>query len=344
MDLRTYGATGVTVSKYCLGAMMFGEMGNPDPDECAAMVNTALDAGINFIDTADAYSMGESERILGKALGNRRDEVVLATKAFIPMSKDPNHQGGSRRWLMRTVEDSLRRLDTDHIDLFQLHRRDTRLDLDESLGALDQLVRDGKILYAGMSATPAEWIVEARHISDQRGHVRVRSEQCVYSLFSRDVERAILPACERLGIGVMTYSPLNGGWLTGKYRHGLEVPDDARAVRMSHNAARWDRSRIQTQAKLDLVEKLLEIAETAGIPLSHLATAWAAEHPAVSSVIIGPRTPAQLDDALASATVRLDESTLDALDELLPPGIDIDAVDMTRPEPHMAPHARRRRR
>ncbi|MEQ8839589.1 MAG: aldo/keto reductase [Acidimicrobiales bacterium] len=344
MDQRTFGATGVSVSKYCLGAMMFGAMGNTDHDECVAMVHTALDGGINFIDTADAYSMGESEEIVGRALKGRRDEVVLATKAFIPMSKDPNHQGGSRRWLVRAVEDSLRRLDTDHIDLFQLHRRDTRLDLDESLGTLDDLVRQGKILYAGMSATPAEWIVEARHISDRRGHVRVRSEQCLYSLFNRDVERAVLPTCERLGVGVMTYSPLNGGWLTGKYRHDVDVPDDARAVRMAHNAARWDRSRTQTRAKLDLVEELLSIAEDAGLPLSHMAHAWVAEHPAVSSVIIGPRTPAQLDDALASASVRLDESVLDALDELLPPGLDIDVVDTNRPEPHMASHARRRRR
>jgi aryl-alcohol dehydrogenase (NADP+) len=342
METRTFGATGVTVSKYCLGTMMFGAMGNTDHDECVAMVHTALDAGINFVDTADAYSMGESEQVLAKALAGRRDEVVLATKAFIPMSADPNHFGGSRRWLMTAVEDSLRRLGTDRIDLFQLHRRDARVDLDESLGALDQLVRDGKILYAGMSATPAEWIVEARHISDQRGHVRVRSEQCLYNLFNRDVERSVLPTCERLGVGVMTYAPLNGGWLTGKYRHDQEVPDDARAVRMRHNAARWDRDRPQTQHKLDLVERLLAIADEAGIPLSHLATAWAAEHPAVSSVIIGPRTPEQLDDALASAEVRLDTATLDALDELLPPGRDIDTVDTNRPEPHMEPAARRR--
>lgn len=345
MEMRTFGATGVTVSKYCLGTMMFGAMGNTDHDECVSMVHRALDAGINFVDTADAYSAGESEEVLGRALAGRRDDVVLATKAFIPMSADPNHMGGSRRWLVRAVEDSLRRLDTDHIDLFQLHRRDARLDLDESLGALDQLVRDGKILYAGMSATPAEWIVEARHISDQRGHVRVRSEQCLYNLFNRDVERSVLPACERLGVGVMTYAPLNGGWLTGKYRHGQDVPDDARAVRMgTHNAARWDRSRVQTRTKLDLVEQLLELSTEAGIPLTHLATAWAAEHPAVSSVIIGPRTPEQLDDALASAEVRLDEGVLDAIDELLTPGLDIDTVDTSRPEPHMAAHARRRRR
>jgi len=344
METRTFGATGVVVSKYCLGAMMFGAMGNTDHDECIDMIHRSLDAGVNFIDTADAYSMGESERVVGKALAGRRDDVVLATKAFIPMSDDPNHMGGSRRWLIRAVEDSLRRLDTDHIDLFQLHRRDARLDLDESLGALDQLVRDGKIRYAGMSATPAEWIVEARHISDQRGHVRVRSEQCLYNLFNREVERSVLPTCDRLGIGVMIYSPLNGGFLTGKYRHDVEVPDDARAARMPHNAARWDRERAGTQTKLDMVEELLGLADEAGMPLSHLATAWAAEHPAVSSVIIGPRTPEQLDDALASAEVRLDESLLDALDELLPPGRDIDTVDTARPEPDMASHARRRRR
>lgn len=342
MDTRNFGATGVRVSKYCLGAMMFGPMGNTDHDECVAMVHAALDAGINFVDTADAYSMGESEEIVGRALKGRRDDVVLATKAFIPMSEDPNHRGGSRRWLLRAVEDSLRRLDTDHIDLFQLHRRDARLDLDESLGALDQLIRDGKVRYAGMSATPAEWIVEARHISDQRGHARVRSEQCIYNIFNRDVERSVLPTCDRLGIGVMTYAPLNGGWLTGKYRHGADVPADARATRMATNAARWDRDRAETQRKLDLVDRLLALANDVGIPLTHLATAWAAEHPAVSSVIIGPRTPEQLTDALASSAVRLDTATLDAIDELVGPGVDIDTVDTARPEPHMAARARRR--
>ena len=345
METRPFGETGVSVSKYCLGAMMFGPMGNADHDECAAMVHTALDAGINFIDTADAYSRGESEEIVGKALAGRRDDVVLATKAFIPMSDDPNHRGGSRRWLIRAVEDSLRRLATDHVDLFQLHRRDTTLDLDESLSALDQLQRDGKIRYGGMSATPAEWIVEARHISDQRGHLRIRSEQVLYNLFSRGIERDVLPTCTRYGIGVMTYGPLNGGWLTGKYRRDEPAPDDSRAVRLGAvQGNRWDPERAANRTKLDLLDRLREFADTAGLPLTHLAHAWAAEHPAVSSVIIGPRTPAQLDDAIASADVTLDHDLLDALDELVPPGTDIDTVDTTRPEPQLSRRVRRRPR
>ena len=345
METRLYGKTGVHVSKYCLGAMMFGPMGNPDHDECVAMVHTALDAGVNFIDTADAYSRGESEEVVGKALAGRRDDVILATKAYIPMSDDPNHSGGSRRWLMRAVEDSLRRLGTDHIDLYQLHRRDHTLDLDESLSALDQLQRDGKIRYAGMSATPAEWIVEARHISDQRGHVRIRSEQVLYNLFSRGIERDVLPTCDRLGIGVMTYGPLNGGWLTGKYRRDEPAPADSRAARMGGmQADRWNPERAANQTKLDLLDELRRLADDAGLPMTHLAHAWAAEHPAVSSVIIGPRTPEQLDDALVSADVRLDDDLLDALDGLVPPGTNVDTVDTNRAEPQLGRRVRRRPR
>jgi aryl-alcohol dehydrogenase-like predicted oxidoreductase len=345
METRIYGQTGVTVSKYCLGAMMFGPMGNTDHDECIGMVHTALDAGVNFIDTADAYSRGESEEVVGKALKGRRDDVVLATKAFIPMSDDPNHSGGSRRWLIRAVEDSLRRLDTDYIDLYQLHRRDTTLDLDESLSALDQLQRDGKIRYAGMSATPAEWIVEARHISDLRGHVRVRSEQVLYNIFSRGIERDVLPTCDRYGIGVMTYGPLNGGWLTGKYTRDQPAPEDSRAVRLGGaQGDRWNPERAANQTKLDLVDQLRELSDQAGLPMTHVAHAWAAEHPAVSSVIIGPRTPAQLDDALASADVQLDADLLDALDQMVPPGTNVDTVDTARPEPQLSRRVRRRSR
>lgn len=345
METRHYGQTGVSVSKFCLGTMMFGPMGNTDHDECIGMVHKALDAGINFVDTADAYSKGESEEVLGKALAGRRESVVLATKAYIPMDTDPNHQGGSRRWLIKAVEDSLRRLNTDYIDLYQLHRRDHTLDLDESLSALDQLQRDGKIRYAGMSSTPAEWIVEARHISDQRGHVRIRSEQVLYNILSRGIERDVLPACDRLGVGVMTYGPLNGGWLTGKYQRDQALPDDSRAVRLGSNQGdRWSLERDANQRKLDLIEGLRDLCDEAGLPMTHVAHAWAAEHPAVSSVIIGPRTPAQLDDALAAADLRLGADLLDAIDKLNPPGTEIDKQDTLRLEPQLSREARRRRR
>lgn len=342
METRHFGLTGVSVSKYCFGAMMFGPMGNTDEAECIAMLHTALDAGVNFVDTADAYSRGVSEEIVGRALAGRRDDVILATKAYIPMSRDPNHQGGSRRWLIREVEDSLRRLDTDHIDLYQLHRRDHTLDLDESLSALDQLQRDGKIRYAGMSATPAEWIVEARHISDARNHVRIRSEQVLYNLFSRSIERDVLPTCQRHGIGVMTYGPLNGGWLTGKYTRDGGLPEGSRGDRMGDRGDRWDLERAENQRKFDLLDRYRALCDDAGLPMSHVAHAWAAEHPAVSSVIIGPRTPAQLDDALASADVRLDPDLLDALDDLVAPGTNVDTADTMRAEPQLEPHARRR--
>jgi aryl-alcohol dehydrogenase (NADP+) len=342
METRHYGQTGVSVSKYCFGAMMFGPMGNTDEAECIGMLHTALDGGVNFVDTADAYSRGVSEEIVGKALAGRRDDVVLATKAYIPMSRDPNHQGGSRRWLIKAVEDSLRRLDTDYIDLYQLHRRDHTLDLDESLSALDQLQRDGKIRYAGMSATPAEWIVEARHISDARGHVRIRSEQVLYNLFARSIESDVLPACQRLGIGVMTYGPLNSGWLTGKYTRDDGIPDGSRGDRMGDRGDRWDLERSENQRKFDLLDRFSELCDAAGLPMSHVAHAWAAEHPAVSSVIIGPRTPEQLDDALASANVHLDADMLDALDGLVAPGTGVDAADTLRMEPQLDAVARRR--
>ena len=345
METRHFGQTGVSVSKFCFGAMMFGPMGNEDEAACISMLHTALDAGVNFVDTADAYSRGISEEIVGKALAGRRDDVILATKAYIPMSKDPNHQGGSRRWLIREVEESLRRLDTDHIDLYQLHRRDHTLDLDESLSALDQLQRDGKIRYAGMSATPAEWIVEARHLSDARGHVRIRSEQVLYNIFCRDIERDVLPTCDRYGIGVMTYGPLNGGWLTGKYTREGGIPEGSRADRQgSYRGDRWNLERAGNQAKFDRLDGLREICAEAGLPLTHVAHAWAAEHPAVSSVIIGPRTPEQLDDALAAADVVLDADVLDAIDELVAPGTNVDTGDTMRPEPALDVAVRRRRR
>ncbi len=344
MEYRLLGDTGIRVSSYCLGAMMFGEVGNPDHDECIRMTHRALDAGVNFIDTADRYSMGESEVIVGKALKNRRDDVVIATKFHGPMGPDRNQQGGSRRWIVRAVEDSLRRLDTDRIDLYQHHRPDWDTDPEETLSALTDLVRQGKIRSIGTSTFPAERIVEMQWISQRRGLERVRCEQPPYSIFVRSIERAVLPTCARYGMGVIVWSPLNGGWLAGRYRKGEQPPEGSRAARRFVSRKRWsEEMNPAVGRKLDLVEELRFIADGAGITLSHLAHAFVLEHPAVTSAIIGPRIPEQLDDALAGVDVRLSADVLDAIDGLCPPGSDVDPGDMVLMLPWMAVSERRRR-
>jgi len=344
VEYRTFGGTGIQVSRQCLGAMMFGRMGNPDHAECVRMTHAALDAGINFIDTADGYSQGESEEILAKALQGRRPQVVLATKCFFPMGRDPNERGGSRRWILRAVEASLGRLGTDWIDLLQLHRRDPYTDLEESLSALTDLVRAGKIRAFGMSATPAETIVEAQWVAERRALYRVRGEQCLYSIFNRAAERAVFGAAQRYGLGVLTYGPLCGGWLSGKYRRGADLPEGSRALGPLGRNARWDAARAEVQRKYDLLDALDALAREAGLPLTHLALGFAAEHPAVSSVIIGPRTPEQLADNLAAAEVRLAPAVLDRIDALVPPGSDVDARDTIAQNPALDDPGERRRR
>jgi aryl-alcohol dehydrogenase (NADP+) len=323
--------------------MMFARMGNTDHEECVRMTHAALDAGINFIDTADGYSLGESEEVLAKALAGRRQNVVLATKGFFPTGRDVNEGGGSRRWLMRAVEESLRRLQTDHIDLYQLHRRDPRTDLEESLAAMSDLVRQGKVRAIGMSATAPEWIVDAQWIAERRALHRVRSEQCVYSIFSRGVEAGVFPECERFGIGVMTYGPLCGGWLSGKYRREAAVPEHSRSLGPLGRSGRWDPARAEVQRKYDLLDQLDAVAREAGLSLTHLALGFAAEHPAVSSVIIGPRTPEQLQDNLDAADVRLPTEVLDRIDALVPPGTSIDTRDTALINPALDDVQRRRR-
>ncbi len=343
MEYRSFGGSGVQVSKLCLGAMMFGPMGNPDHADCTRIVARALDAGINFIDTADAYSRGESEQILAKALKGKRDDVVLATKCFIPMSSDPNHGGGSRRWIVRALEDSLRRLETDYVDLYQLHRRDYRTDLEESLSALTDLQRQGKIRVLGMSATPPNVLTEAWAVSERRALARVRGEQCLYSVMARGVEEFVLPTCQQLGVGVMTYGPLNGGWLSGKYKRAEAPPAGSRATSMLGRTGRWDEKRPEVLHKYEVVDALAALAREAGLPLTHLATAFAAEHPAISSVIIGPRTLPQLEDSLAAADVRLAKDVLDRIDAIVPPGVNLDRRDTNLVNPGLDDVARRRR-
>jgi aryl-alcohol dehydrogenase-like predicted oxidoreductase len=323
MQMRVLGGTGIKVSAYCFGAMNFGNWANTDHDDAAGIINAALDAGINFIDTADAYSAGESERIVGKAIKGRREDVVLATKFHNPMGEDVNRRGNSRRWIVRAVEDSLRRLDTDHIDLYQIHRPDPDTDIEETLSALTDLVRAGKIRAFGSSTFPAERIVEAHWASEKRGFERLRAEQPPYSILNRSIEAAVLPTTQRYGMGVLVWSPLAMGWLSGKYHKDVDLTSG----RAKMVPAQFDPSLPVNAAKAAAVEQLIKIAADAGVSLVHLAMAFAVAHPGVTSAIIGPRTREQLDDLLAGAEVRLDDEVLDKIDEVVAPGTAVNAAD-----------------
>jgi aryl-alcohol dehydrogenase-like predicted oxidoreductase len=344
MEYRTLGRTGVSVSRYCLGAMMFGKRGNPDHDDCVHVIHKALDSGVNFIDTADVYSEGESEIIVGKALKNRREKVVLATKFFGPMGRDPNERGGSRRWILREVENSLQRLGTDYIDLYQIHRFDENTDLEETLGALTDLVHQGKIRYFGSSMHPADRIVEAQWVAEKRGLMRFRCEQPWYSIFSREIERFVLPACQRYGMGAIVWSPLDGGWLTGRYLSVKDLDEKSRVVAMARMRGRgkFDPENELIQRKLALANALNGIAQEAGMPFTHLSMAFVMEHPAVTAAIIGPRTHAQLDDLLTCADVRLKPEVIDRIDALVPPGTNVNPFDVTSRPAGLGKSGRRR--
>ena len=330
MEYRTLGTTGVRVSTHCLGAMMFGSWGNTDVDACVRMMHEALDAGINFVDTADVYSAGESERIVGTALAERRDEVVLATKVHGRMGPGKNEEGNSRLWITREVESSLRRLDTDHIDLYQIHRPEPETAIDETLGALTDLQHAGKIRYFGSSTFPGWQLEEAAWAAERSGLSRFRTEQPPYSIFVRQIELDVLPVAQRLGMGVLVWSPLCRGWLTGRYRReAFDRSPEARAARVGGRGMGWqfDESRPEIQRKLDLVEELAKLAAEAGVTMTHMAVAFALAHPGVTSAIIGPRTPEQLADLLSGADVRLEPAILDAIDELVAPGTLVDEND-----------------
>jgi aryl-alcohol dehydrogenase-like predicted oxidoreductase len=335
MQYRTLGRTGIKVSPYCLGAMMFGVVGNSDHDDSIRVIHKALDAGINFIDTADAYSRGESEEIVGKALKGRRANVVLATKAHLPMGDDPNQQGNSRRWLTCEVENSLRRLQTDHIDLYQVHRPSPDTDIEETLSALTDLMRAGKVRAIGSSTFPASEIVEAQWVAERRGLARFRAEQPPYSILNRGIEREVLPVCQRYGMGVMVWSPLAMGALTGRYRRGSSQPDSGRAI--------YFPKQMSDEKRLDAVEQLISLADEAGISLTHMAMAFAVAHPGVTSAIIGPRKMEQLDDLIAGAGVFLDDEVLDRIDGIVPPGVDVGALEAAYNPPSIVKADLRRR-
>lgn len=332
------GGTGVTVSHLCLGAMMFGAWGNQDHDECVRIIHAALDGGVDFVDTADVYSAGESEEIVGKALKGRRDRVMLATKFHGRMGDEPNMSGNSRRWIHQACESSLRRLGTDWIDLYQVHRYDPGTDLDDTLAALSDLVHAGKVRYLGSSTFPPSAIVEAQWVAERRGRERFVCEQPPYSIFARGVEADVLPTCQRHRMGVIPWSPLNTGWLTGKYRRGQEPPPGSRGAR--NWAKRFDAP--ESERKFDLVEELLKLASDAGLALTHMAQAWVVRHPAVTSAIIGPRTMDQLTDLLAGQDAVLDDALLDRIDELVPPGTNVNPGDAGWTSPALDTKARRR--
>ena len=340
MEQRRLGRTGVWVSELCLGTMMFGEWGTKDHDESIRIIHRALDAGITFVDTADVYSAGESEVIVGKALAGRRDDIVLATKAFMPMSDDPNHRGSSRRWIIREAEDSLRRLGTDWIDLYQIHRWDPQTDLDETLGALSDLVHQGKIRYFGHSTFPASAIVEAQWTAQRRNRERFVTEQPTYSILTRGIENDVLPTCQRYGMGVLSYSPLAGGWLSGRYRQdATQGPASAARQRLAN---RFDLDLPDNQRKLEAAGQLAQLAGDAGISLIELAIAFVLRHPAVTSAIIGPRTMKHLESQLTATGVHLTDDVLDRIDQIVAPGLTLNPADNGWVSPALDPAARRR--
>jgi aryl-alcohol dehydrogenase-like predicted oxidoreductase len=343
MEYRTLGRSGVQVGVLALGTMMFGRGGNRDRDECVRMVHRALDAGINLFDTADGYGLGDSEEILGRAVADRRDRALVATKCFFPHDADVNRRGGSRRWIVRACDESLRRLGLDYIDLYQLHRLDPTTDVEESLGAMTDLVRAGKVRMVGTSAITAHELVELQWAVERTRCVRPVSEQPMYSIFTRAVERAVLPACQRYGVGTIVYGPLNGGWLAGKYARAAPPEKGTRAARGFYSKQWWDFERAEIQRKLDLVDALTALAHRAGFSLAHLALAFTLAHPGVTAAIIGPRTLAQLDDLIAGAHVRLGDDVLDEIDRLVPPATDVDPANEVSVDPALDARARRRK-
>jgi aryl-alcohol dehydrogenase-like predicted oxidoreductase len=340
MELRSLGRSGVKVSPLCLGAMMFGAWGETDHDACIRIIHRALDAGINFIDTADVYARGESEEIVGKALAaGMRDHVVLATKVHGRMGDDPNQYGNTRRWITTEVDNSLRRLGTDWIDLYQIHRPEFDTDIGETLGALTDLVRAGKVRMIGSSTFPAHAIVEAQWVAERRGRERFICEQPPYSLLTRGIEADVLPVAESYGMGVIPWSPLAGGWLSGRW--STDNPPESRRAAMV--PSRYDMSIPANQRKLEMVDELRALADSAGLSLIEMALAFVIEHPAVTAAIIGPRTMEHLESQLTAADVALSQDVLDRIDEIVPPGTNANAVDAGWTNPWLADPWHRRR-
>ncbi|MFD1774061.1 aldo/keto reductase [Paenibacillus rhizophilus] len=329
MEYRVLGRTGMKVSNYCLGTGAFGSWGNTSEEECIQIVDAAIANGINFIDTADVYAAGGSEEIVGKALKGRRNEVVLATKVGMPMGTGLNQSGSSRLWIKNEVENSLRRLQTDHIDLYQLHRPDPETDIEETLGALTDLVQEGKIRYIGSSTFQAWQIAEAQGVSERRNLARLSSEQPPYSILNRSIELDVLEVARKYGMGVLVWSPLSGGLLTGKYSKGQTASSDSRAARFQGSILGniVDPTREENRVKFEIINRLQELASEAGITLAHMAAAFTQAHPSITSTIVGPRTMEQLQGSLAGVDVRLSSDLLDAIDTIVAPGKTLDDLE-----------------
>jgi aryl-alcohol dehydrogenase-like predicted oxidoreductase len=339
MQYRTLGSTGVQVSSLALGAMNFGRIGRTTQDEATAIVDAALEAGINLIDTADAYSGGESEEMVGRAVAGRRDDIVLATKAGLPMGDERNHRGGSRRWLVSELDASLRRLGVDHVDLYQIHRWDPDTNDEETLSALTDLQRAGKIRYFGSSTFPAYRIVQAQWAAREHHLSRYVTEQPGYSILQRGIETHVLPVTEQYALGVLVWSPLASGWLSGAIREGRDITTS----RSTFMPQRFDTAIPSNRAKLDAVERLAEVADGAGLSMIQLALGFVTAHPAVTSALIGPRTLDHLHSLLAAADTVLPADVLDAIDAIVAPGTDLAAHEKFDTPPALLDPALRRR-
>ena len=338
MKYRPLGRTGVQVSSLCLGTMPFGQVNN-DRADCERIIHKALDAGVNFIDTADIYSKGESERIVGTALsGGRRDSVIVTSKFNRQMGPDLNERGNSRRWIMTAVEGSLSRLNTDRIDLYIAHAPEPGTDIDETLGAMSDLVTQGKVRYIGTSVFPASQLVEAEHVALQRGHRRFVCEQPSYSMLARGVEFDVLPTCERLGLGVMAWSPLSAGWLSGRWRLDQEAPPSTQSGRQP---GRFDLSIPENRRKFEAADALGRLAEETGMSLVHMALAFVLNHPAITAAVISGRTGVHLDQQLGAVDIQLEDDVLDIIDQIVQPGTYLNALDAGL-NPDLDPARRRR--
>ncbi|MEU4158709.1 aldo/keto reductase [Actinoplanes sp. NPDC026670] len=339
MQYRSLGRTGVQVSTLALGAMNFGAMARTGQDEAGAIIDAALEAGINLIDTADMYSHGESEQIVGKAIAGRRDDIVLATKATLPMGPDRNQQGGSRRWLVTALDDSLRRLGVDHVDLYQIHRWDPATSDEETLSALTDLQRAGKIRYFGSSTFPAHRIVQGQWAAREHHLSRYVTEQPSYSILQRGIETHVLPVTQEYGMGVLVWSPLASGWLSGAVRAGQEIS----TYRSGLLQQRFDLTVPANQARLDAVEQLIKVADQAGLTLIQLALGFVTAHPGVTSAIIGPRTLDHLHSQVAAADTVLSADILDAIDTIVAPGLDLAPDEKIDTPPSLLDASLRRR-
>ncbi|EYT80827.1 aldo/keto reductase [Streptomyces sp. Tu 6176] len=339
MQYRTLGRTGVQVSTLALGAMNFGRIGRTTQEEATALVDTALDAGINLIDTADMYGTGESEEMVGRAIAGRRDDIVLATKAGLPMSEERNHRGASRRWLVTALDASLRRLGVDHVDLYQIHRWDPATGDEETLSALTDLQRAGKIRAFGSSTFPAHRIVQARWAAREHRLSGYATEQPGYSLLQRGAEAHVLPVTQEYGMGVLVWSPLASGWLSGAVRADRDLTNHRARILPE----RFDLTVPANRARMDAVERLAKVADDAGLTMIQLALGFVTAHPAVTCALIGPRTLDHLRAQLAAADTVLPADVLDAVDGIVAPGTDLAPQEKFDTPPALLDAALRRR-